>query len=328
MAALTSILITLVRLAAAFALLLTLLSFGGQFNYWLDNLANFRLQFAYVLVACSIVLWMGESRTVSLVVALGAVVNLVPILTWYLAGFSVTPVADNGSVRVLVSNVYRRNMQYDRLSRLIEEEDPDIVGLIEVDKRWLSNVQILGTAYPYRFEAPSDRYVGLALYSKIPIEDAHVEEFGEGSPQAIVTTLFHDDQRVEFILAHPLPPMTAKMAAQRNLQLRLMAEYVRNTAWPVILAGDLNITMWSPHYAEFTRAAGLQNARAGRGIAPTWPPLPILGIPIDHILSTNAVRIEDFQVLGSVGSDHLPITASITFPESAKSSVVARAAKQ
>ena len=313
-----TILVLFSKTVAVAMLALTLLSFGGQFSFLLDNLSNFRLQFALVLVFCGVFLLCTSDRAWWLAVGVGAIINFVPVLPWILPASVSTQTITDRSVRILVSNVYLRNTDYDRMSELLREIQPDILGLIEVNQGWLSGVPELASDFQYRFEAPNERYVGLALYSKIPIQNPHIEHFGSNSPPAIVATLVDNGRYVDLILAHPLPPMNATMAAQRNLQLRAMAEYVRASTRPVVLAGDLNVTMWSPHYIDFIRTSGLTNARDGYGIGGTWPPIPLLGLPIDHILTTKGSWIGDFRVHSGVGSDHLPVSVELTFPDSIK----------
>ena len=79
-----------------------------------------------------------------------------------------------------------------------------------------------------------------------------------------------------------------------------------------MIAGDFNLTMWNAGYRPLTDVAELHNARKGHGVGPTWPSIWRLGVPIDHILGTQAVQFRNFRVLGAVGSDHLPVLAEFS----------------
>ena len=60
----------------------------------------------------------------------------------------------------------------------------------------------------------------------------------------------------------------------------------------VVMAGDLNVTPWSPHFQSALERGGLVDSRLGFGLQPTWPSfLPGMRIPIDHVLSTPDVTI-------------------------------------
>jgi endonuclease/exonuclease/phosphatase (EEP) superfamily protein YafD len=184
---------------------------------------------------------------------------------------------------------------------------------MEVNAKWLENLQWIRGEYSYKFEAPQENYSGLALYSRLPFHDPKIVYFGASATPAIVAT-FAFGEGFDLILAHPAPPMDSVRAGLRNLQLSEIADYIAASEKNVVLAGDLNTTMWSPYYADFANRSMLKNARTGYGIGATWPPIPVFGVPIDHILATSPVHVSGFKVHRSVGSDHLPISADILIP--------------
>jgi endonuclease/exonuclease/phosphatase (EEP) superfamily protein YafD len=211
-----------------------------------------------------------------------------------------------------VANVYYGNRQYDRVQRLIATEDPDVVGLVEIGSDWTRSLGELRRRYPYHYEMPDERHVGLGLYSRLPLENLRVMRVhGSGTP-TIAGTLAAPGSDVELILVHLPAPLDAANVRRRNRQAAQLARHVRSLGRPTVVAGDLNMTMWNRGYRPLERNARLVNARAGRGVGPTWPALWRLGVPIDHILASEGVRLENFRVLPSVGSDHLPIAAEFS----------------
>jgi endonuclease/exonuclease/phosphatase (EEP) superfamily protein YafD len=284
----------------------------GELHFMLDNLSNFRVHFAAAFLACAIALGRLGDRRLALVSVAGLALALVPVVPWYYAGKSEEPAPGATTVKLLVSNVYFRNRQYAKLLRLIDREQPDVVGLVEVNSRWLRKVARLRAAYPYHFEIPDEAIIGLALYSKLPLTNARVLRDDESGTPTIAATMATPDGEIEFILAHPASPLDTDHVRRRNAQLRALGRHVRGLHRPVVVAGDLNSTMWNQNYRKFAEQGNLHNARAGRGIGPTWPAVWPLGVPIDHILGTAAVRFRSFHVLESIGSDHLPVSAEFS----------------
>jgi endonuclease/exonuclease/phosphatase (EEP) superfamily protein YafD len=103
-----------------------------------------------------------------------------------------------------------------------------------------------------------------------------------------------------------MSPVSAPFLRKRNEQIEALARYAGKARGPLVMAGDLNLTMWNAAYRPLAEAAGLHNARKGHGIGATWPSVGP-GVPIDHVLATPDVRLRNFRVLSRIGSDHLPV---------------------
>jgi endonuclease/exonuclease/phosphatase (EEP) superfamily protein YafD len=278
----------------------------------LDNLSNFPFHFAVAFLACAVAIALRGRRLVALAAVGAALLPVAQVVPWYFGRDAGVAGAAASPVKVLVSNVYYGNRQHERILALIAREDPDLVGLIEVDGDWQRSLGQLRRRYPFHYELPDDRYVGLGLYSKLPLADARTLHLpGSGLP-AIAATLAAPGGGAEIILVHLPTPLDAAQIRRRNDLALALALHVRRLGKPTVVAGDLNMTMWNRGYRPLAHAGGLANARAGHGVGPTWPALWRLGVPIDHILATDGVRLENFRVLPSVGSDHLPIAAHIS----------------
>jgi len=102
--------------------------------------------------------------------------------------------------------------------------------------------------------------------------------------------------------------MSAEMAQIRSDQLDGLAAFVDTLNGPVALIGDLNISPYSPLFADFMQSAQLRSALQGFGPSYTWPAFaPVLGIPIDHVLVSNDVDIAGYFRAPNIGSDHFPL---------------------
>lgn len=288
-----------------------ILSFNGRWHFMFDNLSSFRLHFTLAFLVCCIIFLVARQRAWLAVSALGVVAGVATIVPWFLPEKAAVEAGASRALKLLVSNVSPRIREHARLEALLLREQPDVVGLVEIRTSFLAKLDKATAGYPYRFEAPKEGFWGLSLYSKLPLSDARVMHFDDDVPPAIVATVDYGDGQAEVILAHPFPPMTADFAERRNRQLEALAAHVRGSGMDTIVLGDLNIALWSPHYRDFVRAAGLRNARRGHGIGASWPSLPVVGVPIDHVLSSGAIVARNFRVLGDIGSDHYPVAAEV-----------------
>lgn len=279
----------------------------------LDNLSNFTVHFGAAFLALAALFAWRRGFAWAAAAAAAAGVALAPAVPYY---FGRDPAPGPGTapaVSLFVSNVYYHNTHKRQLLERITAESPDVVGLVEVNSAWLRRLKVLRERYPYRYELPDESFVGLALYSRFPLEKARILAIdGNADAPAIAATLVLPGKDVELVLAHPPSPESADRIAARNRQIRALAQYAAGVQGPLVMAGDFNLAMWNTGYRPLREVAGLHNARRGHGVGPTWPaPWPI-GVPIDQILGNAQVRFGKFRVLGAVGSDHLPITAEFT----------------
>ena len=271
------------------------------------------MHFGLAFIACAALFAMQRQAGWAAAAAAAAVLALAPVVPWYFGADAEPDDPQRHWVKLLVSNVFFENREHKYIRRLVAAEDPDVVGLVEVTSRWLRELKVLRETYPYHFEAPDEHFVGLALYSRLPLENAHMLQLpDEPSTPAIAATLKTPGGDVEIVLVHPMSPIDAEFIRRRNEQIRALAEYVHAAGRPVVIAGDFNLTMWNAGYRPLTDVAELHNARVGHGVGPTWPSIWRLGVPIDHILGTQAVQFRNFRVLSDVGSDHLPVFAEFS----------------
>ena len=290
---------------------ITVASYVGTLHFALDLFSHFKVHYAVLLLLVGLFFVLVKQPKWFALSLVGLIVNLASIVPWYIAGADRATASTGTPIKILVANVHLPNSEYERLSKLVADQRPDVVGLLEVNARWLENLASIRSDYKFRFEYPREDMYGQVLYSKLPLKDAKIFHFGESATPSIVATIAAGEEDFEFILVHSAWPMTAGRAASRNAQLRQMAHYISESGKTVVLAGDLNTTMWSPYYRQFEHESGLTNARVGYGIGATWSPIRAMGIPIDHILVTPPGQVGNFQVLEGIGSDHLAISADV-----------------
>ena len=107
--------------------------------------------------------------------------------------------------------------------------------------------------------------------------------------------------------------VTVRLAWEKLLRSAGAPDAVRTR--PVIVAGDLNTTPWSHGFQRLIRPRGLRDSAVGHGVQTTWNARRwVPRIPIDHVVVSPEVRVVARRVGPDVGSDHLPIEATLAVP--------------
>ena len=240
-------------------------------------------------------------------------VNAAPVFVGQGTPETRAPASDGDALRVTMANVWTSNRAHGRVLEWLRREDPDVIGLLEVDRRWVRSLAALRGTHPHGIEHPLSNNFGIALYSRIPLDHVELRPLGHPDLKAIVATLRWQDAPLAITLAHPVPPVGSGSARLRNEQLARLAELPREfPGSEFVLLGDLNTTPWSPFYARLERSSGLRNASRGHGYQPTWnsDSWPF-ALPIDHALLSKGLEPRAFRVGPDVGSDHRPLSLEI-----------------
>ena len=294
----------------ATAIVTCLLSISSIFNgahRYLELMSHFKLQYFIAAGVCLLLFIILRHFKSAAIMAVITILNGAYVLPWYVGAQSAA--GNNGiQLTVMHSNVHTSNNQYQKLIDLVHAESPDLLVTQEVNKRWITELQKLSTRYPYQYTVPRQDNFGIALFSKHPFENVAENYWGGAQVPSLTATLIIGGQTITVIATHPLPPIDPQYYQARNAQLNVVAKAASTVNGPLILIGDLNITMWSSDYPILETATQLRNARKGFGLLPTWPSklLPVM-IPIDHCLVSAHFSVRDFSVVNDIGSDHLPI---------------------
>jgi len=291
----------------------SVLGLFGKLHFIFDIMSNFRMHYVISGALCFAVFLMFKTYVnAGLSIAL-ILFNSIYIVPWYIGNTSGS--SKNGvDVKIFMNNVHTRNSSSETLIERIKNSNPDIVLLLEVNRRWVESLGQIEKEFKYSVISDREDNFGIALYSKLPIANKAIQYYGDSVVPSIFVELKSDNGNFTFICTHPLPPISQEYYDSRNKQLRALAKEADLSNTPFVLAGDLNTTMWSSHYKVLETDGGLRNTRFGRGIFPTWPSMVSwFGIPIDHILVSTHFIVQSFDVGQSTGSDHLPINVSLTF---------------
>jgi endonuclease/exonuclease/phosphatase (EEP) superfamily protein YafD len=286
----------------------TITAFGAALWWPLDLTSHFRVQYFAGLLVIGVVMWLVRRRRLAGVFLVLGLVNLATIMPLYFSPRAeASAMAGSDACRFVLINVRTENTAHHRVAAEIERLDPDVLVLLEVDRRWLDALADTTVDYPYAVTKPEIGNFGLAVYSRYAME-GHVVVIGASRVPSIVAALDIADHPLTLIATHPVPPVGARASQRRNRALAELGDLVVGTPGPVMVLGDLNATPWSAPFRSLLRASGLRDASRGYGVNATWPDsLPPLRIPIDQCLHSADIRILSEAVGRAVGSDHRPL---------------------
>jgi endonuclease/exonuclease/phosphatase (EEP) superfamily protein YafD len=201
---------------------------------------------------------------------------------------------------------------------LIEREQPDLVVLSEISDSSDALAKEIVSLPAYHLADPSHVLYSAVLFSRWPVPDWHVERSADGMGSVLSAELCTSERWqgcLRVIALHAAPPFgdgVEIQAQQLEIAVRLAADAPDRR---VLLAGDLDLTPWSPAFTELLSRSGLVDTGPRRGLTATWlSRLPFLGLMIDHVLVSPNIAVADNRLGADVGSTHFPVIVDLAIP--------------
>ena len=200
------------------------------------------------------------------------------------------------------------------ITHFIKEQDPDIVGLVEVDTGSIrtgrvNQAQVIAQSLGH-YSTYQCKYGADSLNTFVPIVNKQANAF-LAAPRVEGERFHYFDTGIKrLIIELELDDLCVFLVhlslkfRHRAAQLRQVYELVRRATKPVIVAGDFN-TFWGEHEIYlFMQAAGLKSANLeGLPSYPSHAPRKEL----DFILYGKGLAPTSFEVPRVRYSDHLPL---------------------
>ncbi|NND95488.1 MAG: endonuclease/exonuclease/phosphatase family protein [Flavobacteriales bacterium] len=223
-------------------------------------------------------------------------------------------IASKDELHIIALNVRQRNEEYQRTVSLLKEQDPDLIALTETNNSWIDNLEELNTKYPYRLTHPLENTYGMALFSKFPILEERIDHAVKEDVPSFRTIIRSHQGEFVLYLMHPEPPISIRRLKEKDLEVILVAEKIKDETLPIIICGDLNDVGWSYASRHLCQETGLMDPRIGRGFFNTYNAhVPFFRYPIDHFFVDNEFAVKELSVLPPCGSDHLPVSLKFSF---------------
>lgn len=232
---------------------------------------------------------------------------------------------------MLICNVYQDNRNVKALLRQIEQLQPDIVLVVEVDSFWTHSLEVLHERYHHRVLNPLENTYGMSLYSKFELIDPEIRFLVKAEVPSIRTVVkLLSGQLVKVYALHPEPPVPSEnpRSTERDAEILTVAKEAKHERMPVIVAGDLNDVAWSFTTESFMKVSGLLDPRRGRGFFNTFhAKYRMLRWPLDHVFCSSHFELVALQRLPYMGSDHFPMFISVALTEAGTTDQVASKAR-
>lgn len=287
--------------------LLTAAGFAGKYGRMCELSSHFRVQYAVLLLVFVVVLAMHRSWKWTALGAAGFAANLILILPYSGIGTKPQTAPD---LRLASCNVKFSNTQYARFLEFVEDVHPDVLFIQEANRPWLQELEGLQRDYPYHRYEPNRNGFGIAVYSRLPFRKAEVHNI---EVPYILVRVRVKDRPVWLLNTHLYTPTNSWHFANRNQEIHSLATVINALRGPAIVAGDFNMTEWSPYYSWFVSNVGLIDVRKGRGVFSTYPAgNPFFRIPIDLCFVNRDIQVANVTTGPNTGSDHLPLIVDLS----------------
>lgn len=254
-----------------------------------------------------------------------------------------TASAAGDTLRLATFNVWGDNPRMADVAAWILSTEADVVVMQEVHPDFPRN-DWLGETYPYRFwQATGQDWWANYTLSRFPILEAeNLDWDGAEAPAQQRLVLDVNGQPVALYNLHLLMPLgeTAHLSlpldnpflnmalkyddSARNAQIRRLLARLAGEPYPYLVAGDFNMSDQTMIYGELAAVMRDSFREAGNGFGWSWPagtaddfstPVPLL-FRLDYIWHSDGFRALTAQQGPVLGSDHLPLLATLELPGS------------
>jgi endonuclease/exonuclease/phosphatase (EEP) superfamily protein YafD len=225
---------------------------------------------------------------------------------------------DGHTLTVAAFNTYSGGADVAQVAALIRDERPDLVSLVEAGAAFRSELAPLVEPLGYHLITA----VGEPEGDLGGVTAVVADHLGDVRSSTWVATPFPRVELeggglgdVRFVAFHTLAPRRGDVPQWRS-DVSLVSQWCSDPR-PAIIAGDFNATLDHSVFRSAMAGCGDAAAQRGQGLTPTWPTwLPSwLGPQIDHVLATDPIVAETFEVREIAGSDHRAVLTRLRIPD-------------
>lgn len=288
-------------------------------HFWIADLANFIRQHLLLVSAGLLIIGMvlpGRATKIGGLAAFSAA-----CVPWLQLPAPAAPAAGT-AFTLVTANVDVHNPDPRPFLAIPDIAAADVLVLQEVRDRWQDAV-IASGIWPFASGRDLPANTDMKVFSRFPILHASTvvpDGSDTGGRHAMRLELLIGNRSVILYAVHPQSPRSSGMWAERGAYLRDLKSALTSepAETPVIVAGDWNTPPWSPAFQGLMESTGYRSTESR-----WWPPptrfslrLPaLLGTPIDRIVISSHLGMDELVVGPKFGSGHLPMIAKLTLAE-------------
>lgn len=299
-----------------------------KIEHWVVRLWDYPRKQALVLILIFLAVYLGlfytEINWVLVGLSIAAIGFLIFRIIPYtsLHGIQLADTASNeNTISILISNVEMQNTDFEKVVDVVLTNKPDVVMLLETDKKWQEGVSEIEKEYSFTQHQPQDDTYGVLFYSKKEIRNPEYKFLVNETIPSFHCELKIGNEWVRFYGLHPEPPFPtqSKTTVERDAEILQVAKAISKSNQPTIVAGDLNDVAWSFTTRLFQKQSRMLDPRIGRGLYSTFHADHFWARwPLDHIFVSKEFQLFTIKRLEHVGSDHFPIYIKLALTHSGK----------
>jgi endonuclease/exonuclease/phosphatase (EEP) superfamily protein YafD len=225
----------------------------------------------------------------------------------------------DNQLKLFSANVYQDNTNYSKILQQIKENDPDVILLLETNKAWEKNMDVLIKDYPHCLKKPLENTYGLLFYSRFEIVEGKVNFLVEKDvPSVEATIVTPGGKKIKVWGLHPKPPVPGEdnRSTAKDKELMKVALKAKDIKGPVVVMGDLNDVAWSYVTELFRKTSQLLDPRRGRGFYSTFSANHwYMRFPLDYVFCSSHFGLLDMKRLNHNGSDHFAMFIHLQYQE-------------
>lgn len=232
-----------------------------------------------------------------------SVVTLFLIFNLVKFSFIKVPIgAGEKNISIAFFNKLYSNTNYNEIDQKVSQLNPDIIGFSEFKRVDILSLPSLKN-YPYYFYKNARDGATISYFSKYQSYECPCSSLEKEYTLPIISNI--DGKEYLVFVIHPLPPANNHWVKERNRQLRLLSNFIKEQeSSNILVMGDFNLSPWSKTFSNLTQNfLNLKSTAQGLGFFTTWHNR-YLATQIDHIFVPVNFLIDDFQSIPVSGSDH------------------------
>ena len=231
------------------------------------------------------------------------------------------PEKPNHTLQVVQANIRYYNPTIKDVYRSLKNMNADIYVLFEVNDTTRNEfIDLRDTYFDYGSLEIEGFPDGIGIISKYPIIKRTQHQIKLGNKRAVIIELdlLVGTEVLTIIALHPPSPRSLTDWHNRNnvlARLQKLIEVEEHQTMTLVVA-DLNTTPWSYY---FPNNPHFNSCYEQLGHYVTWLPIDytplyswLVGLPIDHCLFSEGLRISELQTHVVKGSDHLSISYTVS----------------